>query len=311
MLGKPVETDALHPSVEIFPRAACESAAAPDWAYPSAVHLLQKPADAAISAVLELVGSAAQADRAWMFEYDDDLLRFRNTHEWARPGTRSFVEDLQDAPVTMIVWLHRHLAAGHAVMINEAGSLPRSARALQAEFLRQNDKSVLSVPIFHDGRLRACLGFDAVHNCRRWSEPEIKALFRCGDLIAAARYGGSELRGGPLKLRGALVYLRKRGGVRGVALNEIAGIRASGDFSEVWLADGSVLVDKRSMTEWMSLTPRAQFIRIHRTAIVNQRFIGAIVKQATGAWRLTIRGLESPWPVSRTGRGELRTRLGF
>jgi GAF domain-containing protein len=108
--------------------------------------LLQQPVEAAISSILKAVGEAAAADRAWMFEYDDELLRFRNTHEWSRPGTPSFVEDLQEAPVAIIGWLQQFLAANKAVMINRVGALPAKAKTLRAELLRQDDKSVLCVP---------------------------------------------------------------------------------------------------------------------------------------------------------------------
>ncbi len=47
----------------------------------------------------------------------------------------------------MIGWLHQRLVLGQAVMVNDIEALPRSAGALRAEFIRQNNKSVLSVPV--------------------------------------------------------------------------------------------------------------------------------------------------------------------
>lgn len=300
------------PPYEVFTREACLASAASPWIYDVARLLLEKPVDDAISSIMEFIGKAGLADRAWMFEYDAELLRFRNTHEWCREGIRSFVEDLQDTPATMIGWLHRHLSTGKAVMVNDAGKLPRVARALQAEFLRQGDKSVLSIPLFHQGRLRACIGFDTVRAPRRWSEPEIKALYQCADLIGAARYGSeADQESRSPEGRSPLVYLRRQGGVRGTTLEAIVGLRSSGDYSEVWLADGSVLLDRRSLAEWLALTPRAQFMRVHRTAIVNQKYVEAIQRRSSGAWQLALRGWNTTWPVSRAGRAELRTRLGL
>lgn len=297
---------------EVFSRADCDGAPALDWAYAAALLLLKQPVEAAIFSILATVGTLGAADRAWMFEYDAELLRFRNTHEWCRDGTTGFIQDLQNAPVTMIGWLHRHLVARKAVMINDVRALPRTARALQTEMLRQDDKSVLSVPIFHQGRLRACIGFDAVHAKRRWSKSEIKALFQCADLIAAARYRNESTATIETAERlAALIYLRKAGGVRGVPLAMIVGLRSSGDYTEAWLADGTMVLDKRPLVQWMGLTPRAKFLRIHRTAIVNLQHIRDIDRRASGAWQLRLQRVDEAWPVSRAGRAELRARLGL
>jgi len=292
----------------------CKAFSAPDWAYFAGLQLIAQPPDAAISSTLSQIGGDAGADRAWMFEYDTDLLRFRNTHEWSRRSVASFVEDLQDAPVTMISWLHQFLAVGRAVMIHHVEALPRPARSLQIEMLRQSDKSVLSVPIFHGGRLRACIGFDATLAPRSWSQGEVKGLFQCADLIAAARYGREEngafwrgAKGGAA----ALIYLRRQGGVRGVSPDTITGLRSSGDYTEVWLSDGSMTLDQRPLAQWMAMTQRSLFVRVHRTAIVNLRYIGSVDRRESGAWQVWLQNLGVSWPVSRSGRAELRTRLGI
>lgn len=301
------------PPTEVFARDACDRAQTLDWPHQAALLLLAQPVEAAISSIMRQAGEAASADRAWMFEYDDGLHRFRNTHEWSRPGIASFVEDLQDAPVAMIGWLHRHLTANKAVMISRVEDLPRTAKALRAEMLRQEDKSVLCVPMFHAGRLRACIGFDAVRARHRWSEADMKGLFQCADLIAAARYcddrssAGRQVQGRFARL----VYLRKQGGVRGTPLDMIAGLRSSGDYTEVWLADGSKTLDQRPLVQWMAMTPRAVFVRIHRTGIVNLKFVCDVDRRSSGAWQLRLQNLPDNWPVSRAGRAELRTRLGI
>ncbi len=292
----------------------CKAFTAPDWAYFAGLQLIEQPADAAISLSLSQIGGAAGADRAWMFEYDADLLRFRNTHEWSRRGVTSFVEDLQDAPVTMISWLHQFLAVGRAVMIHRVEALPRPARSLQVEMLRQSDKSVLSVPVFHGGRLKACIGFDATLAPHSWSQGEVKALFQCAELIAAARYGREENRVSWRAAQGgvsALIYLRRQGGVRGVSPDTITGLRSSGDYTEVWLSDGSMTLDQRPLVQWMAMTQRSVFTRVHRTAIVNLRYIGSVDRRESGAWQVSLQNLDTSWPVSRSGRAELRTRLGI
>lgn len=298
----------------VYAAEDCERFAPPDWAYAAALRLIAQPSETAITSALSDIGTAAAADRAWMFEYDAALLRFRNTHEWIKGNVLPFVQDLQDTPVTMIAWLHRFLIAGKAVMIHRVEALPRSARPLQAEMLRQNDRSVLSVPVFHGGRLRACIGFDATAAPRSWSTGEIKAMFQCAGLIAAARYGAdaahSEARDA-VSSASPLIYLRGQGALRGVTLEAIVGLRSSGDYTEVWQTDGSVTLDPRPLTQWIGIMPRALFLRVHRTAIVNLRHIGNAERRARGGWQVSMQHLDTAWPVSRTGWAELRSRLGI
>lgn len=320
------QADTLHPTgsttdadwrdsvYEVLSLAACAAHPAPDWAYLAARQLMQQPGDAAISAALAEIGVVAGADRAWMFEYDGDLLRFRNTHEWSRDGVRSFVEDLQNTPVTMIAWLHQFLAAGEAVMINRVADLPRPARPLQVEMLRQGDKSVLSVPVFHAGRLRACIGFDATASERRWPESDIKALFQCAELIGLARYSRREKAPGPSGSATAfppLIYLRRQGRAVGVEPTAIVGVRSARDYAEVWLRDGTKVLDLRSLALWAGLLPSASFVRVHRTAIVNLQHVQGLDRSAGDRWQITFRHFAETWPVSRAHRQELRQRLGI
>ncbi len=298
---------------ELQSSAACGNGTTPNWPYLMARRLLQEPIDLAITAALAEIGELAGADRAWMFEYDAELLRFRNTHEWSRQGVLSFVEDLQNTPVTMIAWLHQFLVKGQAVMINRVADLPRPARPLQVEMLRQSDKSVLSVPLFHEGRLRACIGFDATVAIQNWPPAEVEALIQCGELIALARYGASRGEQGLASASNAfapLIYLRRQGQVVGVEPQAILGVRSARDYAKVWLQDGSTVLDLRPLTLWAGLLPPASFLRIHRTAIVNLQHVSGLDRRAGDRWTIGLGRLAEAWPVSRAYRQELRQRLG-
>jgi hypothetical protein len=292
-----------------------------DWAYMAAAHLIGSPANIAIAAILEETGKLAGADRAWMFEYDDDFLHFRNTEEWVGKDVSSHVSDLQQTPVTMIGWLHQWLVTGKAVMINDVANLPRPARALQAEMLRQDDKSVLCVPIFHDCVLRACIGFDATRAKRRWPVDEIHQLARCARLIGIARYGRAPVDGrrdvvAGSALNGAepLVHLHMPGRTRGVPLAAIVGLRSAKDYTQIWLRDEAAVLDLRPLSFWIGLLPKPNFLRIHRTTVINISHVTELDRHAgptKQAWTVRLRRFDQPWAVSRPYRQELRSRLGI
>lgn len=68
------------------------------WVFDTARALLTQPLDIAIGDILRSIGTSAGADRAWMFEYEHDYLRFRNTHEWSSESAGSFVQDCRAFP---------------------------------------------------------------------------------------------------------------------------------------------------------------------------------------------------------------------
>lgn len=313
------------PPYELIPIAEmlCTSPGQPaaDWVYLAATHLIGLPAKLAIAAILEETGKLAGADRAWMFEYDDDLLYFRNTQEWVQGGVSSHVTELQQIPVTMIGWLHQWLVVGKAVMINDVARLPRPARVLQAEMLRQNDKSVLCVPVFHEGSLRACIGLDATRAARRWPAAEIDQLARCAKLIGIARYGRVTREGkadgtaGPTSTGpDAPVHLHMPGRTRGVPLSSIVGLRSAKDYTQIWLKEEAAVLDLRPLSFWIGLLPRSNFFRIHRTAVINLSHVTELDRHAGPAkqgWAVRLRRIDDRWSVSRPYRQELRSRLGI
>lgn len=303
----------LSPDCRNIQDARCD-----EWVFQTAQMLLAEPCDQAITGILELTGLAAGADRAWMFEYDATLLRFRNTHEWSRETVTSHVTDLQDTPVTMIAWLQQYIAANQAVMINNVSTLPRPARDLQAEMLRQNDKSVLCIPVFFEDRLRACIGFDATRTHTHWDGAVTSQLYRCANLIALARYGNNipaQQNRQPVARLSAdpLIYIRTFGRVRGVTSAEIVCLRSARDYTTLFLSDGSSMTDLRPLSVWAGMLPPGHFHRIHRTTIVNLHHVAELNRHAGSSgdrWEVSLRILDETQSVSRPYRQELRSKLG-
>lgn len=284
-----------------------------DWPYHCAMSLLKYPADDAISAQLALMGETSDVDRAWLIEYRPDLLRFRNTHEWCRGQTTPFISELQDGPTTMIAWLHKFMVKGYAVAIHDVHDLPRTARVIQAEFLRQGNKSVLSVPVFHDKKLCAIIGFDTTVKHRTWSAAEVNALYQCANLIGQAKYSNSldQNRAALHESSLSVIYMNLRGVVRGVPPEAIVGVRSAGNYSEVWLADGSMVLDSRALGVWSALLPEKLFFRVHRTAIANTLHVMDVDRRSVDKWLIRMRSVDSNWPVSRSYRKPLRERMGI
>jgi len=303
--------------------AAYEGFVATEWGEPNVMWvrhaadvLVSMPIERAVGEILEFAGKQTEACRAWMFRYNAELTHFSNTHEWITEGAGSFVEDLQNTPVTMIAWLQQQFLDGHAVMVMDIARLPRAAGALKAEFIRQGNRSVLSVPIFSkERRLVACIGLDAVKQARRWESTTVCNLAACGEMIALAwerheeRHGLPE--GGQLASSPAMVYLHQGAHVRGVPVSEIIGITAEKDYTRVHLPGGASALELRPLKMWLDLLPKMSFQRIHRGAIVNMRQVESVERATGGKWRVHLSGIDEAWNVSKAYRADIRSRLGL
>lgn len=82
----------------------------------------------------------------------------------------------------------------------------------------------------------------------------------------------------------------------------------------MFLADGSTVLDLRSLAVWAGLLSQSHFQRIHRTAIVNLLHVEGLDRHAGTSgerWDLKVRAVAQPWTVARAYRAELRSRLGI
>ncbi len=198
-------------------------------------------------------------------------------------------------------------------MMHDVGSLPWTARAMQAELLRQGNKSVLNVPVCQNNILYGIIGFDTTVTHRIWSPAEACALYHCANLIAQAKFSKDHKCSDRAQYQNAnaVIYLSTRGIARGVSPGSIVGVRSAGNYSEVWLEDGSMVLDSRALGVWATLLPPETFFRIHRTAIVNTLQVMDVDRRKIDKWQIQMRSVASAWPVSRSYRTLLRARVGI
>ena len=93
------------------------------------------------------------------------------------------------------------------------------------------------------------------------------------------------------------VCLEERKRVTFCLVQDIAYIRAAGDYTEVHLASGEVAVVTQRLRYWQSQLPES-FVRIHRSTLINLDLTEELAK-ANGSWRVRLRGCPEPLSVSR------------
>lgn len=154
-------------------------AAAATAAQASRVMLLAQDERPAIQQVLELVGRAAGADRAYLFECvspaEGSVWTATQTAEWCAPGIepQAANAELRRCPLTgafteMVERLERELP-----VVAHVRDLPLPERGVLE---RQQIQSLLLVPFHLDDRWQGFMGFDSCQREREWTSVEIGLL---------------------------------------------------------------------------------------------------------------------------------------
>lgn len=272
---------------------------------------IERPLDEAINALLAALGPLHGADRAWVMRYSEDLEFLSNSHEWAREGVSPFVGELQKVPVGMMDELHEDMVRDVTAYYDVAKMSARMP-LLKEEFLRQGNRAVLCLPLRHEGRLVGMFGYDAVRASVRWSEPVIDMLRDAAGLIAAALARSMTRRpqdaGG--EARADVVFVVQGGGRFALPCRDIVLIEAEGDYSRLEIEGGTAPLQPRRLAEWERALPKAFFLRVHRSFLVNRNRIQAVDTLPDGRWAIRLAGREEAVPVGRQFRAAVRAGMG-
>jgi two-component system LytT family response regulator len=95
-----------------------------------------------------------------------------------------------------------------------------------------------------------------------------------------------------------------------IKVGTIKYILAADVYSEVFTADGAKLLLSKPLTEWEQKLPNKNFVRIHRSTIVNLEFVERIEKRFDYSYRIYICDNREPLAVSRRYAAKLKDKLG-
>jgi two-component system LytT family response regulator len=106
------------------------------------------------------------------------------------------------------------------------------------------------------------------------------------------------------------VFLETAGESEFVELASITHLSADHGGSRVHTEDGRSLSATRTLAGWEKRLPSADFLRVHRGAIVNLRHVERVEPWSHYSYRLHLRGWDEPVPMSRRYARDVRQRLG-
>lgn len=97
---------------------------------------------------------------------------------------------------------------------------------------------------------------------------------------------------------------------RFVKVSAIKCMIAEGPYSRIFTSDGEQSMVLRSLREWEDRLPEKQFLRIHRSTIINIECVDRIEKWFNYSYQVFVRGIEEPFVMSRRYAARLKDRMG-
>ncbi|MEM1415484.1 MAG: LytTR family DNA-binding domain-containing protein [Myxococcota bacterium] len=139
------------------------------------------------------------------------------------------------------------------------------------------------------------------------SAPKLKRALRRAARVRAGERVDREPQEAPRLAPGDRVVLQDASRLKLCRVSDIARVQAAGDFAEVHLRAGSVVMTAQPLRLWEARLPEC-FLRVHRSTIVNLEHV-AQVEASKGAWQLWLEGRPEAVPVSRRFAPSLKARL--
>ncbi len=139
--------------------------------------LTEDDLDEGFDYTLRTIGTIAQVDRAYLFQFSPDGTTMTNTHEWCAEGITPYISELVDLTVADFGFMMGFFERGTYMHVPRVADLPAEAKTEKEEFTKEGIQSILCVPIRDErDELIGFMGFDAVQREINWSEDALVLL---------------------------------------------------------------------------------------------------------------------------------------
>ncbi len=142
--------------------------------------------DMGLNEALKVAGQFFGADRSYLYAFSEDGKTYSITHTWCAPGIKSYYEKDQNRQVRLQSCWAGELLKGNTVIINDVESMPPGQEEDKKDFLSEEIKSLLSIPLAGGGKVFGCFGLDHVNQKHTWAEGQVNLLQVVAELFAGA-----------------------------------------------------------------------------------------------------------------------------
>ncbi len=101
------------------------------------------------------------------------------------------------------------------------------------------------------------------------------------------------------------IFFKSKNGIDHFKVTEINYILAANQYSEVHLINKNYYIFHKSLKKWETLLPKDNFLRIHKSTIINIANVLRFEKFFSNSYRLYLKGVETPFEISKRKLAEL------
>jgi two-component system LytT family response regulator len=106
-----------------------------------------------------------------------------------------------------------------------------------------------------------------------------------------------------------VLSLNVGGALKFVKVSQVQCLLAEGNYTFMCTADGKKDLVTRSLREWETVLPKRQFVRIHRSTLINVDHVEKIEKCRNYTQRVYLKGMDTPFAMSRRLAFRYKRRL--
>ncbi len=139
-----------------------------------------------ILSALRDVGEFIGADRAYVFQFPDDMSKITYTHEWLLTGVPSAKATRMNVSESSLPHFAAAMRAREVYHIPSVDAMPPVAEKEQTHFRAQGMRAVVAVPMTFQGSLVGLVGIDFMRAAAMVSDDTISLLKTVGEIFAGS-----------------------------------------------------------------------------------------------------------------------------
>jgi two-component system, LytTR family, response regulator len=105
------------------------------------------------------------------------------------------------------------------------------------------------------------------------------------------------------------VFLTSSGRARFLPVSQVVCAMGADDYAELVTADGHKVLSSRTLKDWEARLPERQFVRVHRSAIINLEYVETVEVTDSGSYQVRMRSFPTPISISRRYAAMLKERF--
>lgn len=107
------------------------------------------------------------------------------------------------------------------------------------------------------------------------------------------------------------IFFDNSGKMDFIKVSDVTCITALGNYCKVSSIHGKHELIRKTLAQWEKQLPDSNFVRIHRSVIVNLNYMEKISKWSSGTYRVYIKGFAEPFTLSQRFTALIRNKMKF